>query len=1316
MIIDGVLGSEAIDSSGEILDVEGADISDVDKGTLLLNWEHEPGEKGANTIVGKVIAAKKIFGPDDCENDRQYAYWQKVKLPFIYGICRLFDGAGHENAKAIAAIIRDNAAHGEMLVCRFSVEGSTLEKEGNRLKASVIRRVAVTVKPCNRTANSGLIEDPNAPEGFETNVAKEKTSDLLSLQDAHKNELAHPLYERLGRSEEITCNPLVDGELAKALTLGGGDVAPSATAGFGALVPQSIGKGTVLATLRDYGSKKKFDKTEFRAFAKMRLPEASDEFLDHFSDMAEDYHVRRAQLVKKEEAAPAAKQPKVKVAKPAAPAAAKPAKAAKPKEQPVDEEDAAPIKIANGTIRGIPTQPLKMRGYKFDEQNGILHTPKGSFPLYNPDKGFATVEHAGAKTPFYKDGKLHVAPGTDMSTVPANTPNPGFREIYNSQPIEDFHSGKVMPNWIRLHELTKSGQLPDEVVMHSAMFSMMSPNTPVRPHELMYSHLADTFEDLGIDPRDPDFKRARKHWLDKDQGTNYPRLAGDYFRNHADAHLSNDSEAKGRKAGELMSFMLGQNKFDNVQQYHKLHSTLVDMVKRHGVNSRAATAELMGHKHKQQLFKQKYGAAKSEARKAGFAAGLRDHKIDYVTAQEAAYGKKIDERQIAGLRKQWRAEADKLGLKNDLSEHAENAAKAKMGEYKGVTVPGLAPKTGRFTFTMLGGGNTFVPDTHIIRHLFGMDADKDGDTLAYLKSVLWNANNHHVLEGIDRWYAKNHPAAQTMQQHPTWGRHFQQDPEQANFPAFWRHWCSIAEDERRRGMVNKSANEFSTHEPFFLKMNSILDRLKKSAVTGIDHGLLARLLVLHSQYHEQFGEIPAQMMYVHHIVPHLLEMAQYRQRHDDLPDFAKHLRVNALEIELRKAASDLQAASLADPQIPTIHGVHLKINGQEHRAGRFAIADGHIHHLEDYYGLLNEVLPEGKLTPAKVATIHGMKMSPSLRVDVEHVGLPKYDEVPQEIPAAQPLKRPMPSVFHYRRAGMDQDHVLEVRQGHYLLDGNRLSYPEVQSVVSNLRDGSAQIRYPNKEGAIEQIRKMESQLQDLMKAASEEEGPEIDEDAMLQHARAAEAAGHLPKGFARNYARSLYEDPMTPGMGNKKAWQNFAEKKKPGTYIQMDGNSFKAINDAFGHQGGDSAIKAFGAAARSAMDEAVGQTHGKLFRNGGDEFIAHVPSPEHAAKFSRLLSQKLQAMPAIEGKHQLSMAFGFGHTPEHADKALYAAKAQKIDPATGKSRWPIGQVPNLAHSLVPGHEGPLPLHDPQAAAVHGLQDTPQPAAAAQPNL
>lgn len=744
MIIDGVLGSEAIDSSGEVLDVRGADISDVEKGTCLLNWEHLPGEKSATTLVGVVLAAKKIFSREDCENDRQRMYWDEIKLPYIYGVCRLYDGAGHEEAKRIAAIIRDHAANNEPIVCRYSVEGATLRKEDNKLSSSVVRRVAVTVKPCNRTAISGLIEDPNAPAGFDKKPVKERVRDLLDFDVAEKSESSDPLLQRLGRSSAIICNPIIEDPLVKASVAGSGAAAPATLVGGAALQREDLGPkkkhsiaAQAAAAIRDFGGKH-FNRSEFRTFAKTLMPEASDEFLDHFSDMAEDYHVKRSQL------------------------------------------------------------------------------------------------------------------------------------------------------------------------------------------------------------------------------------------------------------------------------------------------------------------------------------------------------KKVE------------------------------------------TVPEME--------------------------------------------------------------------------------------------------VSIA-------------------------------------------------------------------------------------------------RMHALDIQLRKAASDLMVTDFGTSNVPSVHSVDYSAEGKWYRAGRLALHRGNLHHLEDYHGLMQRFFPEGPASADTLSKVHGHKISPHMKVDAasmkeqEKPGSGKTTPHPVDISAG--ARRPRPaSVFEYHRAGHDKPHTLEAHGGKYLLDGEELTHPEMQTILDNRRSGAATIRY--KSGAptqVEKIQKMEVLFDTLMKTANE---GGLDEDALLQHARAAEAAGHLPAGYAAAFTKHLYEDPMTPGLGNKKAWTNFSAKNKPGTYIQMDGNDFSAINNSFGHEAGDSAIKAFGSAARDAMNEAVGQENGKLFRNGGDEFVAHVPSQEHAALFSRALSQKLQGIAPIGGVHQLSMSYGFGHNPQVADAALYEAKKQKINPATGGRAHKVGQVPNLAHSLVPGSEGALPVHDQQHSMMHEQMKKPPSAMPAAP--
>lgn len=215
MIIDGIFASETPDSSGEIISVEGCDITDLKNGTSILNFEHRGAESNGHSaldIIGKILTAKKIFKQEDCENDRERMYWNEVKVPFIYGQARLYDGAGHPAAMAAAAMIRDHASNGEKVLLRYSIEGSTLDRKDHLLLKTVARRVAATIKPCNRSCDSGILVDPqakSAPQNVE--VLAEKLLGQKKEESAKKFEAFHPGYVKLGSSPEFEYT-----EMAKA--------------------------------------------------------------------------------------------------------------------------------------------------------------------------------------------------------------------------------------------------------------------------------------------------------------------------------------------------------------------------------------------------------------------------------------------------------------------------------------------------------------------------------------------------------------------------------------------------------------------------------------------------------------------------------------------------------------------------------------------------------------------------------------------------------------------------------------------------------------------------------------------------------------------------------------------------------------------------------------------------------------------------------------------------------------------------------------------------------------------------------------------
>lgn len=85
------------------------------------------------------------------------------------------------------------------------------------------------------------------------------------------------------------------------------------------------------------------------------------------------------------------------------------------------------------------------------------------------------------------------------------------------------------------------------------------------------------------------------------------------------------------------------------------------------------------------------------------------------------------------------------------------------------------------------------------------------------------------------------------------------------------------------------------------------------------------------------------------------------------------------------------------------------------------------------------------------------------------------------------------------------------------------------------------------------------------------------------------------------YARMAYMDTMT-GLGNRTAFleENKSNAVFPGmiSYIMMDANNQKKINDSLGHNKGDELIITIAKCMRAA----VGQ-NGQCYRIGGDEFV-----------------------------------------------------------------------------------------------------------------
>jgi len=141
-------------------------------------------------------------------------------------------------------------------------------------------------------------------------------------------------------------------------------------------------------------------------------------------------------------------------------------------------------------------------------------------------------------------------------------------------------------------------------------------------------------------------------------------------------------------------------------------------------------------------------------------------------------------------------------------------------------------------------------------------------------------------------------------------------------------------------------------------------------------------------------------------------------------------------------------------------------------------------------------------------------------------------------------------------------------------------------------------------------------------------------------------------------------DPLT-GLLNRRALPAVLRKAfdTGATIIFFDLNDFKVINDAYGHQAGDEALRVF---ARALQGSFRPEDH--VIRHSGDEFVVVAPGVEPKNILDRL-DQVRERLRFERGSGPL-IAFSAGHAylavngqPDEAlraaDEAMYREKAKK---------------------------------------------------------
>ncbi|WP_019585861.1 GGDEF domain-containing protein [Deinococcus apachensis] len=159
---------------------------------------------------------------------------------------------------------------------------------------------------------------------------------------------------------------------------------------------------------------------------------------------------------------------------------------------------------------------------------------------------------------------------------------------------------------------------------------------------------------------------------------------------------------------------------------------------------------------------------------------------------------------------------------------------------------------------------------------------------------------------------------------------------------------------------------------------------------------------------------------------------------------------------------------------------------------------------------------------------------------------------------------------------------------------------------------------------------------------------------VLTELRASEQANVL-----RDFA---YTDKLT-GLGNRRALDEALARPVPGTHLLLlDLDHFKAVNDTYGHAGGDLVLKAVAAVLR----EVVGKG-GQVYRFGGEEFavlLCGLAPAQAVALAQDLRRQVAQQVGRRAGLPRLLVTLSAGLVDledgatalERADTLLYRAK------------------------------------------------------------
>ena len=138
-----------------------------------------------------------------------------------------------------------------------------------------------------------------------------------------------------------------------------------------------------------------------------------------------------------------------------------------------------------------------------------------------------------------------------------------------------------------------------------------------------------------------------------------------------------------------------------------------------------------------------------------------------------------------------------------------------------------------------------------------------------------------------------------------------------------------------------------------------------------------------------------------------------------------------------------------------------------------------------------------------------------------------------------------------------------------------------------------------------------------------------------------------------SYNKELYVDPLTGAYNRRYLDNQLLGLEQVAAVAMIDADNFKSINDTYGHQAGDAALKSITESISSCLREAD-----MLIRYGGDEFLLLFPrigETEFQEILERIRQQvqkaKVEGYPEI----RLSVSIGGVHTAMPVNEAVHQA-------------------------------------------------------------